>query len=271
VDRGGQGWTNLRSDAGDGHPEVVKTAPAPDDELAAATVAHAVLQDEARALDQRTAEARRAADVAEWMRLLNRQDELDGLILQARVRLLRAQLEEAWTTVEQRHVELMSLVQARDAAHQTFQDHAENRPRGVVGPPPETAWREWEHASMRLRDAYEEADFAHREALHATVLAFIDIERIEAQVETATGEPPAGGEGLRAPVRRLRATVAVADPAVPPARWTPDSLAQRDVKSLVLLAGTVPPRWAVPFITNPDAWEDGDAVGGTAPTAGDAA
>jgi len=231
----------------------------------------ATLEAEQRDLPGQVTEARKQADAQEWMRLLNRQDELASAISQAQVRLLRAQLDDAWTTVEQLHAELMSLAQIRSAAHRAFTDHGKNRPRGVIGPPPETAWMEWQLAGTKLRELYEDADYAHRKARRATVLAFIDAERIEAQITAATGEPPADGEGLRAPVRRLRATVAVEDPAIPPARWTTDSLPHGGAKPLVLPAGTVPPRWAVLFITNDQAWEDGAAVSGTAPTAGDAA
>lgn len=212
----------------------------------------AALEAELRTITADIDAARRQGDIAEWLRLTTRETDLPGEIEAARVALLPAQLEQAWAVAERCAAAEAVPRDNLDAARQARDEHAQ-----LIGRPKRTGQEAGEYVltTGRLRDAYHAADRAHRIAKHATVTALHEVDQLEAAILEATGEQPPAGDGLRAPLRRLKVTVASCLPhEYDPQLGQPRHHAAGHV---TFLAGTVPPRWVAREITVPDAWEDG--------------
>ncbi|MFN2502908.1 MAG: hypothetical protein ABR540_01505 [Acidimicrobiales bacterium] len=80
------------------------------------------------------------------------------------------------------------------------------------------------------------------------------MDAIEDAIEAATGQRPPAGEGLRAPVGRLRVTFVAHHPAT----YDPlisGSPSLQGATTLTFLTGTIPPRWAARQMTAPGVWE----------------
>ncbi len=164
----------------------------------------AALETELRTIAGDIDTARRRGDTAEWLRLTTRETDLPGDIKAARVALLPAQLDQAWAVAERCAAAEAVARDNLNAARQARDEHVQ-----LIGTPKRTAEQAAEYigATARLRDAHHAADRAYRIAKHATVTALHEVDQLEAAILEATGEQPPVGDGLRAPMRRLKATV----------------------------------------------------------------
>lgn len=216
------------------------------DELAAARGRVEALHEELRTLDERTTAARRAADVAEWMALQNRADDLPEEIRAATVALLPLELEQAWQAAEQ----AVEVEAGREAEWRRRQAELEDLHVDKQLPVRslEEAWRVRTPEAMAALEVKQAAKAAERAAAEqawdtargVTDNALADVEDIESKME-AVGLQVPDGAGLRARPRPLRRTVGT---SLHPSMATRIGEPTGGPRSLTVLAGQVPPRWA---------------------------
>jgi hypothetical protein len=204
------------------------------------------LEAERAALPDRLKAAQREEDPTAWLRASNRAEELVEDLEAARAALLPLELAEAWRRAEQ-------CLAAEPAAHAAVVAAREAQARCREARPQPGCTRldgiEWELAMERLGADTAAAELELANARDATALALIDVENRELDLIAATGEDPTeDAEGLRARPRPLQTCVITPLPdraAHEPARALAERVGHSGTDgSLVLLPGTVPPRWA---------------------------
>lgn len=205
------------------------------------------LKAEQRSIPEAITTARRAGDVSAVMAAEQRREDLPADIERARVDLLRAQLEERWLEAER----AAKLEQAAKAAHteasaalQRYRDEwrPADTPAGVAQAATEAA---------RLSQNLHETKKAWEDLRHPVLLALCEVDNLEAAITAATGQPPAPGEGLRAPVGLLAANFLFRDPRL----GTDDYQSGFDAP-VCFTAGTAPPRWvAYQLADSAHAWQ----------------
>lgn len=193
------------------------------------------LETEADGLPALIAEARRDGDTSAWLRLTAREDELPGLISDARSAVVAAELETAWRQVEAAAAEADQLTAAADQAaiNETTARTALTRTA------PGTAERDDAEAALARarRDAVEARTEAGTASRHVQQL-LIDVEALEARYRDAAGEPPARGDGIRARPRRTTSGIYLEHPTT-------------GIREFIA-PDTVPPRWAAWALRNAD-------------------
>jgi hypothetical protein len=134
-----------------------KTAPMPPDTDPAARLD--ALSAELDGLPAATTTARRSGDVAEWMRLVTRAEDLPGEIAQAEADLLAIELEQAWAAVDETAAAHRDAVQAYDKAADKrleIEKSTEGVRNGRTTARPTTQWPSAEDA-VKARHALEMA------------------------------------------------------------------------------------------------------------------
>lgn len=196
------------------------------------------LVQEQRALPGLIADASRGDDPNLWSRLGLRQANLNHEIVAARVDVLHAQLAMARRRAELAAANAnVTQTQLRDA-QQAYAEAANGKPAGTARRSG-TAVTSWMHEIAGAREAVNLARIADANAEAATVAALVDIEQLEDDVEVATGSRPiAEGSFLAAP-QPLTQTYVLTRASIYATGGN-----SRSGTSVVLQAGSVPPRWA---------------------------
>lgn len=181
------------------------------------------LHQEQRDLPAALTAARRAGDVARYLALETRREDLPAEVDAAQAELLQLQIAARWSLVEECVTAEPPAQAAADNARDALEQHDTTRP--------DSPDADWDHGHAGLVVAYHQAVEKARLAREDTLVAFATVEALEDAVELLAGQRPAGGDGIRATPRPLAKTFVLPRPDQPLAVAT-------------LPANSVPPRWA---------------------------
>jgi hypothetical protein len=196
----------------------------------------ATLEEELAGLPGRIAAAKAAGDRDAWFELMSREEFLPAELGEARIAVLRLDVEEAWTVAEALDVEEIAAYEAHQAASEASRAFAGQVRRDE----PQEDWLYRTAEVRRLAVAAENARIAHMTAEQSLAVQLVAVEAIEDALAAAGGTAPYAANGLRARPGVLVSNVVLRHPE----DLNASGFHENERPPVTFKAGERPPRWA---------------------------